>query len=122
MAPIHFDLGSMEIVVIYPDAFWFLLILPTLQIFHSKYVKKPSILTPNVALLKKIAGTSPLAKFDFLIFCRHMEILLLIIAYAEPMVMTSDSVARCNRYFAAVSLGCFLVEIFLRNTFFHKIP
>ncbi|MDR1413339.1 MAG: hypothetical protein LBI56_00130 [Puniceicoccales bacterium] len=112
----------MKIIVLYPNAFWLLLTLPMLRIFHSKFIGKPSILTPNTALLKKIIGDQSASKFDFLLICRYLEILCLVLAYAEPMAMASDSIFRCNKYLAMASFACFLLEIFLRNTFLQKIP
>ncbi|MDR1401907.1 MAG: hypothetical protein LBI81_03065 [Puniceicoccales bacterium] len=112
----------MKVIVLYPNAFWLVLTLPLLQIFRSKLVKKSSISVPSIALLKKIIGKPSAPKFDFLLCLRQMEILLLIAAYAEPMLMTLSDVIRYNRYLVIASLVCFLAEIFLQNTFFHKIP
>ncbi|MDR1173648.1 MAG: BatA domain-containing protein [Puniceicoccales bacterium] len=112
----------MNIIFLYPHALLFLLALPIFKGIYRKHVHQPSILIPNVSLLKKIIGSSVKPSGSALIHCRILAVLLLLLAYAEPMVIMETLIIRCNHYLVMASLVCFLLEMFLRNIFLQKIP
>ncbi|MDR1891175.1 MAG: BatA domain-containing protein [Puniceicoccales bacterium] len=112
----------MNIIFLYPHALLFLLGLPILKVANRKYTCQPSILVPNMLLLKKIIGDNSKPQTHFLLHCRMLAVLLLLLAYSEPMIVLETQIMRCNYYLIATSLVCFLLEIFLRNTLLQKIP
>ncbi|MDR1528354.1 MAG: BatA domain-containing protein [Puniceicoccales bacterium] len=112
----------MNIIFLYPHALLFLLVLPIFKGIYRKHVRQPSILIPNVSLLKKIIGRSIKPSGNFLIHCRILAVLLLLLAYAEPMVIMETLIIRCSYYLVMASLACFLLEMFLRNTSLQKVP
>ncbi|MDR2603681.1 MAG: hypothetical protein LBC11_03975 [Puniceicoccales bacterium] len=113
----------MNIIFLYPHVLLFLLFLPIFKGIYRKHVHQPSILIPNVSLLKKIIGGHIIKPSGHsLIHFRILAVLLLLLAYAEPMVVTETLIIRCNYYLVMASLVCFLLEMFLCNTSLQKIP
>ncbi|MDR2432593.1 MAG: BatA domain-containing protein [Puniceicoccales bacterium] len=112
----------MNIIFLYPHVLLFLLILPIFKGIYRKHVRQPSILIPNVSLLKKIIGRRIKPSGHSLIHCRILAVLLLLLAYSEPMIVMETLIIRCNYYLVMASLACFLLEMFLRNTSLQKIP
>ncbi|MDR1596003.1 MAG: BatA domain-containing protein [Puniceicoccales bacterium] len=113
----------MKVIFLQVHTMWFLIILPILWIFHRKFAKRPAIVVSNTGILRKIFGKIPKkTKIDFLLHCRLLEIFLLVLACAEPMVMTEASIVRGRWISITCSFCLFLLEILLKNTIFHKIP
>ncbi|MDR0693304.1 MAG: hypothetical protein LBF49_01895 [Puniceicoccales bacterium] len=112
----------MNIIFLYPHVLLFLLVLPFFKGIYRKHIRQPSILIPSVSLLKKITGGRVKPFGHSLIHCRILAMLLLLLAYAEPMVVMETVIIRCNYYLVMASLACFLLEMFLRNTSLQKIP
>ncbi|MDR2628527.1 MAG: BatA domain-containing protein [Puniceicoccales bacterium] len=112
----------MNIIFLYPHILLFLLFLPIFKGIYRKHIRQPSIVIPNVSLLKKIIGGSIKPFGNALIYCRILAVLLLSLAYAEPMVIMETFIIRCSYYLVAASLVCFLLEMFLHNTSLQKIP
>jgi hypothetical protein len=73
-------------------------------------------------MIKKIVGKTAKSRVKLLIHLRHIALTLLIISAAEPMIVTKGMVYRSSKYLISASFLCFLLEIFLKNTIFHKIP
>ncbi|MDR0742407.1 MAG: hypothetical protein LBE98_03015 [Puniceicoccales bacterium] len=112
----------MNIIFLYPHTLLFLLFLPIFKGIYRKHVRQPSIVIPNGPLLKKIIGRHLKPSENSLIHYRILAVLLLLLAYAEPMVIMETLIIRCSHYLIGASLVCFLWEMFLRNTFLQKIP
>lgn len=113
----------MKVIVLCMAALWLLLVFPVLYVLRRKCVRQPAIVFPNAKILARIVGKSAKkARVDISAICKDLSILLLIGAYAEPVLVTATAEIICKTPMILASLCCFLLEIFLRNTFFHKIP
>ncbi|MDR2779405.1 MAG: BatA domain-containing protein [Puniceicoccales bacterium] len=112
----------MNIIFLYPYTLLFLLILPIIKMAYCKYVRQPSILIPNVSLLKKVIEENTGPQTYFFINCRIFTVLLLLLAHAEPIIIMETLTIRCNNFLIMASFICFLLGIFLQNTLLQKIP
>lgn len=112
---------AMEVVLLYPAALSLLVILPMVHLFHGKIVKRPSLVLPNTRLLRKIIGPAGKSK-NVLLGLRHAEIFLVVVSCAEPMIITEKCTIRSSQFMLTCSLVCFLLDVLLRNTIFHRIP
>jgi hypothetical protein len=113
---------KMRMIFLYPSALWGFLLLPVLYFFNKKFVRYPSIVIPNVSLLKKIAEPLVRPEIGFSQYLRYLSIALLVVASAEPLIVGEQSIIRCGQYAVAVSLICFLTEMLLKNAICGRIP
>jgi hypothetical protein len=112
----------MRTVFLHPSAMWGLLLLPALHFFNGRFTRFPSVVIPNVSLLRKIVPTPGRSRIDLPRHLRFLSIALLVVATAEPLIIREQSVVRCSQYAVIISLICFLVEMFLKNTLHNGIP
>jgi hypothetical protein len=113
----------MEVVLLYPTSLLLLVTVPLLCAVHRKFVRQSSVVIPDTRLLKKIIGIGSTKKSKNIpLLLRSVEIFLLVVSCAEPMVITDECVIRASQYFILCSLICFTVEILLRSTIFRKLP
>ncbi|MDR1433487.1 MAG: hypothetical protein LBI61_04105 [Puniceicoccales bacterium] len=112
----------MKIVVLRASALWMLLIFPALCVLRRRWVRQPTIVFPNAAIVKKIIGKAAAKRgANWPAICENLSIFTLIVAYSEPMFAVETAVVACKTSLVLASLCCFFAEVFLKSTFFHRI-
>lgn len=113
----------VNLEIVHPWNILLVLLLPVLFRLWRRCDKQPAIIVPNIFFIKKIAGDRVKHPSQvFLIWFRLLEVFLIMLAIIQPVLCMNGERIFLDFYFVVVAFSCFLIEIFLKNTIFLRVP
>lgn len=112
----------MRFYFIHGSNLFFLIFVPLLYFLYKKYAKVPTIMVPDVQMIKKIGKTKVKNAVPMSIFPRCLALFFIVFMMSEPIIETDASVIRFAPTLLICSFLSFVWDILWMCVLSNRIP